>query len=177
MIPRKIPKSYECNFLGRHTSLTRYLITGLFNDPRWGLQQNLSKAKRWRNCYLHSMPGRDCRSVCVCVHFFFFLPLLLQCWFRSRMSWWWSCPTKLVKQTLGEAGGKRSNVYSSRLKVFCVFRTVSTTMTWTVDKILSTDNPSLHRSRLGQSTRGTLRDSGQSGSIRNRRLEVPHLFD
>ena len=113
----------------------------------------------------------------VCVFIFFFLPLLLQCWFRSQMSWWWSCPTKLVKQTLGEAGGKRSNVYSSRLKVFCVFRTVSTTMTWTVDKILSTDNPSLHRSRLGQSTRGTLRDSGQSGSIRNRRLEVPHLFD
>ena len=114
--------------------------------------------------------------VCVFI-FFFFLPLLLQCWFRSQMSWWWSCPTKLVKQTLGEAGGKRSNVYSSRLKVFCVFRTVSTTMTWTVDKILSTDNPSLHRSRLGQSTRGTLRDSGQSGSLRNRRLEVPHLFD
>ena len=120
------------------------------------------------------IPGRDCRSVSVCV---FFLPLLLQCWFRSHMLWWWSCPTKLVKQTLGEAGGKRSNVYSSRLKVFCVFRTVSTTMTWTVDKILSTDNPSLHRSRLGQSTRGTLRDSGQSGSLRNRRLKVPHLFD
>ena len=116
------------------------------------------------------IPGRDCWSVCVCS--FFFGPVFFNVDFQAMMSWWCSCPTKLVQRTLGEARGKRSNVHSSRLKVFCVFRSISTIMTWTVGKILSTDNPSLHRSRSSRSTRGTLRDSGQSGSLRGRRLEV-----
>ena len=100
---------------------------------------------------------------------FFFCPFFFNVDFEAMMSCWCSCPTKLVKRTLGEARGKRSKVHSSWLKVFCVFPSVSTIMTWTVAKILSTDNPSLHRSRSGRSTRGTLRDSGQSGSLLSRK--------